>query len=188
MRHESIDRPPQETPLHFGITARRALFALAFVATLPPSAQAQETNYPTKPLTIVVPFSAGGGVDMTFVSLAGARPFIKDGRVRAIAMTSATRSSLAPELHAIAETKRLEKYALENWFGLFAPAATSPAIVQKLNTAVTQALKEPDLVARLRDLGGEPAPMASAQFKGFIQSESARFAKLVEEAKITPEN
>jgi tripartite-type tricarboxylate transporter receptor subunit TctC len=132
--------------------------------------------------------TAGGSVDMTFVSLAGARPFIKDGRVRAIAMTSPTRSSLAPELPAVAETKGLETYALENWFGLFAPAATPPAIVQKLNAAVTQALHEPDLVARLRDLGGEPAPMAPAQFKVFIQSESARFAKLVEQAKITPEN
>jgi len=132
--------------------------------------------------------TAGGSIDMTFVSLAGARPFMKDGRVRAIAMTSPARSPLAPELPAVAETKGLEKYALENWFGLFAPAATPPAIVQKLNGAVTQALKDPDLVKRLNELGAEPAPMASAQFKVFIQGESARFAKLVEDAKITPDN
>jgi tripartite-type tricarboxylate transporter receptor subunit TctC len=132
--------------------------------------------------------TAGGSVDMTFVSLGGARPFIKDGRVRAIAMTSPARSPLAPELPAVAETKGLEKYALENWFGLFAPAATPPAIVQKLNAAVTLALKDPDLVKRLNELGGEPAPMASAEFKAFIQGESARFAKLVEDARITPDN
>jgi tripartite-type tricarboxylate transporter receptor subunit TctC len=132
--------------------------------------------------------TAGGSIDMTFVSLGGARPFIKDGRVRAIAITSPTRSTLAPELPAVAETKGLEKYALENWFGLFAPAATPPAVQQKLNAAVTQALKDPDLVKRLHELGGEPTPMDPVQFKGFIQSESARFAKLVADAKITPDN
>jgi tripartite-type tricarboxylate transporter receptor subunit TctC len=132
--------------------------------------------------------TAGGSIDMTFVSLAGAKPFIKDGRVRAIAMTSPTRSPLAPELPAVAETKGLERYALENWFGLFAPAATPPAVVQKLNAAVTEALKDPELVKRLHELGGEPMPMPSAQFKTFIQGESARFGKLVEAAKITPEN
>ena len=132
--------------------------------------------------------TAGGSIDMTFVSLAGARPFMKDGRVRAIAITSPARSPLAPELPAVAETKGLERYALENWFGLFAPAATPSAITQKLNAAVTQALNSPELVGRLRELGGEPTPMTSAQFKTFIQTESARFAKLVEDAKITAEN
>ncbi len=132
--------------------------------------------------------TAGGSIDMTFVSLGGARPFIKDGRVRAIAITSPARSALAPELPAIAETQGLEKYSLDNWFGLFAPAATPPAIVQKLNAAVTQALQDPELVKRLHELGGEPTPMDPVKFKGFIQSESARFAKLVADAKITPEN
>jgi tripartite-type tricarboxylate transporter receptor subunit TctC len=132
--------------------------------------------------------TAGGSIDMTFVSLAGAKPFMKDGRVRAIALTSPARSSLAPELPAVAETKGLESYSLENWFGLFAPAATPPAVIQKLNTAVNEALKDPELIKRLHELGGEPTPMAAVQFKGFIQTESARFAKLVETAKITPDN
>lgn len=132
--------------------------------------------------------TAGGQIDMTFVSLGGARPFIKDNRVRAIAVTSPTRTPLAPDLPAIAETKGLEKYSLENWFGLFAPAATPPAVVQKLNAAVTQALKDPDLVKKLHELGGEPTPMDPVQFKGFVQSESTRFAKLVADAKVTPDN
>lgn len=132
--------------------------------------------------------TAGGQIDMTFVSLGGARAFIKDGRVRAIAVTSPARTSLAPDLPAVAETKGLEKYALENWFGLFAPAATPPAVVQKLNAAVTQALKDPELAKKLQELGGEPMPMDPVQFKGFVQSESTRFAKLVADAKVTPEN
>lgn len=132
--------------------------------------------------------TAGGNVDFTFVSLGGARPFIKDGRVRAIAMTSAARSPLAPDIPAIAETKGLETYALENWFGLFAPAATPIAVQQKLGAAVTAALKDPDLIKRLHDLGGEPAPMNQEQFRAFLKAESTRTAKIVEVAKITPEN
>lgn len=132
--------------------------------------------------------TAGGSIDMTFVSLAGAKPFMKDGRVRAIAMTSSARSPLAPELPAVSETKGLEGYKLENWFGLFAPAATPAPVIARLNAAVLDALKDPDLVKRLHELGGEPAPMQPAQFRSFVQAESAAFAKVVETAKITPEN
>lgn len=131
--------------------------------------------------------TAGGSVDMTFVSLAGARPFIKDNRVRAIAMTSPKRSALAPEIPALSETKGLEGYALENWFGLFAPAATPAAVIEKLNGAVAQALKDPDLVKRLSELGGEVSPMAPVPFKAFIQDESRRFARIVQDADIKPE-
>jgi tripartite-type tricarboxylate transporter receptor subunit TctC len=132
--------------------------------------------------------TAGGSVDMTFVSLGGARPFMKDGRVRAIAMTSPKRSALSPDIPALSETKGLEGYALENWFGLFAPAATPAPVIEKLNGAVAQALKDPDLVKRLNELGGEVSPMAPAPFKSFIQDESKRFAKIVQDANITPDN
>lgn len=132
--------------------------------------------------------TAGGSVDMTFVSLAGARPFIKDGRVRALAMTSSKRSALAPDLPAIAETPGLQAYALENWFGLFAPAATPPAVIDRLQASVAQALKDPELVRRLNELGGDVAPLPPAAFRNFIQAESARFATIVQDARITPDN
>jgi tripartite-type tricarboxylate transporter receptor subunit TctC len=113
---------------------------------------------------------------------------MKDGRVRAIAMTSPKRSPLAPDVPALAETKGLEGYALENWFGLFAPAATPAPVVEKLSAAVAQVLKDPDLVKRLNELGGEVTPMAPAPFKAFISDESKRFARIVQDANITPEN
>lgn len=128
-----------------------------------------------------------GNVDMTFVSYSGAKAFIKDGKVKAIAVTSAKRTSFAPEIPAIAEYKPLAKYQLENWFGLFAPAGTPDAVVQKLNTAVTQAIKDPDLSKRLQDQGGEPAPMSVQQFRDFIASESVQFQRVVDMAKITAE-
>lgn len=128
-----------------------------------------------------------GVVDMSFVSYAAAKPFLQSGKVRALAVTSAKRASFAPDIPALAEYKPLAKYQLENWFGLFAPAATPPAVQEKLNAAVTQALNDPELARRLRDQGGEPAPMTTAQFKDFLKAESAQFARIVETAKITAE-
>ena len=102
-------------------------------------------------------------------------------------MTSAKRSNFAPEIAAIAEYKPLAQYQLENMFGLFAPAGTPDAVIQQLNTAVTKAIKDPDLSKRLQDQGGEPAPMSVQQFRDFIQTESKQFQRIVDLAKITAE-
>jgi tripartite-type tricarboxylate transporter receptor subunit TctC len=131
---------------------------------------------------------AAGNVDLSFVSMAAAAPFIKDGRIKAIAVTSAKRAPFAPDVPAIAESKAAPKYALDNWFGLFAPAATPAPVLAKLNTAVVQALQQPDLAKRMTELGGLPAPVTPAQFRDFIKAESAQYARIVEFAKITPDN
>jgi tripartite-type tricarboxylate transporter receptor subunit TctC len=130
---------------------------------------------------------AAGNVELTFVSYAAARTFIREGKVRPIAVTSAKRAAFDPMIPAIAEYKPLAAYQLENWFGLFAPAGTPEPVLQKLNAAVTQALREPDLAKRLQDQGGEPAPMGIAQFRAFLEAESAQFKRIVEKAKITAE-
>jgi tripartite-type tricarboxylate transporter receptor subunit TctC len=128
-----------------------------------------------------------GQVDMTFVSYAAARGFIQSGKVKALGVTSARRASFAPDVPALAEYPPLAKYQLENWFGIWAPAATPPEIQQKLNAAITQALKDPTLIARLREQGGEPEPMTIPQFRDFIKAESERFGRIVEAGKITAE-
>jgi tripartite-type tricarboxylate transporter receptor subunit TctC len=128
-----------------------------------------------------------GVVDMTFVSYTAARSFIQSGKVKAIAVTSAKRASFAPELPALAETKQLSKYQLENWFGMFAPAGTPAPVINKINTAVTAVLRDPELAKRLRDQGGEPAPMTAQQFADFIKAESLQFERIVQTAKIVAE-
>lgn len=128
-----------------------------------------------------------GNVDLTFVSYTAAKAFIKDGKLKALGVTSARRASFDSGIPAIAEYKPLGKYQLENWFGLFAPAGTPDAILQKINGAVTQAIKDPELAKRLQDQGGEPAPMTVQQFRDFIQTESRQFQRIVETAKITAE-
>lgn len=128
-----------------------------------------------------------GNVELTFVSYTAAKGFIKDGKVKALGVTSAKRASFDPNIPAIAEYKPLSKYQLENWFGLFAPAGTPDTVVQKLNAAVTQALKDPELAKRLQDQGGEPSPMSVQQFRDFIKTESTQFQRIVETANITAE-
>ncbi|QFZ84740.1 tripartite tricarboxylate transporter substrate binding protein [Variovorax paradoxus] len=130
---------------------------------------------------------ASGNVDITFVSLAGATPFIKGGRVKALAVTSARRAGFAPDIPAIAEFTLTASYDLDNWFGLFAPAKTPPAVQAKLNEAVTAALRDPELIKRLREQGGEPMPLSQAQFRDFIKTESVKYARIVDSARIVAE-
>ena len=131
---------------------------------------------------------AGGNVDMTFVSYTGAAPFIKEGRVKALAVTSAKRASFAKDIPALSETEDLASYDLENWFGLFLPAGTPRDVLDRVNQAATAALRDPDLAQRLRDQGGEPSPMSPEEFSAFINQESRQYKKIVEEANITAEN
>lgn len=130
---------------------------------------------------------ASGQVDLSFVSYAGARPFIQSNRIKAIAVTSAGRAQFAPDLPSLSEYAPLSNYQLENWFGLFAPANTPDAIVNKINAAVVAALKDPELVRKLRDLGGEPTPMSPAEFRDFIKKESTQYQRIVTSAKIVAE-
>lgn len=127
-------------------------------------------------------------VDMTFVSLTAANPFIASGKVRPIAMTSLARTPVAPDLPSIAEHKPLAGYVLENWFGLFAPARMPAELTQRVHAAVAKALQSPELVKKLREQGADPAASASPQqFRDFVRGESARFRKIAVEGQIRAE-
>ncbi len=128
---------------------------------------------------------ASGSVDMTFVSYAGAAPFIQGQRVRPLAVTSAGRTSFAPDIPAVAETPGLADYRLENWFGLFVPAGTPEPVIARLHEAVSAALQDPALSTRLREQGGEPSPLSPAEFARFIDQESVQYKAIVEQAGIT---
>ncbi|WP_313700589.1 tripartite tricarboxylate transporter substrate binding protein [Achromobacter sp.] len=131
---------------------------------------------------------AAGSVDLTFVSLAGALPFIKSGKVKPLAVTSAKRASFAPDIPALAEYAPLKDYALENWFGVFVPANTPPEVQQKLAAAIDRSLKDEKFVASIRELGGEVQPMSQDAFRAFIKAQTAVFAKVVADGNITAEN
>lgn len=127
---------------------------------------------------------AGKHITMTFVSIGAALPFVESGRIRPIAVTSATRVSALPDVPAIAEYPPLAGFELVNFFGFFGPAALPDPVLKRLNGASVQALKSPDMAAKLRSAGFEPAPTAPEQFRQFIRSESEKFAKIIIEADV----
>ena len=123
-----------------------------------------------------------GQVDLNFDNLAAASANIKSGKLTAVAMTTAKRSSAMPEVPTIAESGAahgLAAFDINTWFGLFGPAGLPAATTQRLNKAFTEALASPEIKARLATLLAEPAPMSPEQFATFVKAELAKYEKVV---------
>jgi len=124
-------------------------------------------------------------VSMTFQPGAPSLPFIQNKQMKPIAVTSTTPIAAFPDVPPIAQTPGFEDFEMVNWYGLFAPAGTPAATVQKLNAAVVKILKDPEFVATLERLGAIPSPMTAEQFTAFRNSESAKFGKVIKDMGIT---
>jgi len=119
-----------------------------------------------------------GDTQFMFDNLANAMAQVKGGKLRALAVTTARRSSLAPDLPTMAEAG-LPGFDISTWYGLFAPAGTPSAIVAKWNADVTKILNAPDVRARFVADGAEPAPDTPEQFSQFVAAELAKYARIV---------
>jgi tripartite-type tricarboxylate transporter receptor subunit TctC len=140
---------------------------------------------PYKGIPQAITDTMGGSLHFTFVDLANALAQAKGGKLRGLAVTSAKKSALAPELPAIAE--ELPGYEIIAWFGLVAPAKTPEPVVQRLNDVLMKALARPDVKEKFGTIGADVQPMNPAEFAKFIQAEVANWAKLVKLAGIQPE-
>lgn len=120
----------------------------------------------------------GGQVESMFDNTPSALPHVQGGRLRAIAITSATRSPLLPDVPTIAESG-YPGFDVQSWFGLAAPAGTPKAVVDKLNGELNQALATPELRKRLLDLAATPEPGTPEQFRVFIAAETRRWGDVV---------
>ena len=118
-----------------------------------------------------------GQVDFNFDNLATASANIKAGKLKAIAVTTARRSTVLPDIPAVAET--LKGFEIDTWWGLVAPAGTPPAIVERLNQAFVAALNSPEAKTRFAALMAEPVASTPAQFGAFMNSERAKYEKVV---------
>ncbi len=127
-----------------------------------------------------------GRVSMMFVDMSSAVSFVKAGSLRAIAVTTKDRSPQYPDLPTVSETA-VKGFDLASWTGLFAPAGTPPAIVEKLNREVNAVLASPEVRDRLTSLGVDPAPMSAAEFNAFAGREVGKWSQLVKDAGIEPE-
>jgi len=140
-------------------------------------------HIPYKGTALAMPDLISGKVDVLFDSLPTGLPHVKDGRLRALGVTSAQRTNMAPGLPAIAEV--LPGYESTTWFGLFGPLGLRPEIVARVNTAALQALADPEVKDKLQRLGIEAIGTSPMQFTSMLAAESAKWKKIITERKIT---
>jgi tripartite-type tricarboxylate transporter receptor subunit TctC len=123
-----------------------------------------------------------GEVDMSYENSLIITPHIKSGKVKGLAVTSAKRSRLLPQLPTIAET--LPGYSASGWYGLLAPAATPKTIIERLNAEAVKALRSPEVVDNLSSQGAEPVASSPEEFTTFIRSEIDKWANVVKAANM----
>jgi tripartite-type tricarboxylate transporter receptor subunit TctC len=129
----------------------------------------------------------GGEVEVAVVPLATSLPLIAAGKLRALGVTSAQRSAALPDVPTIAESG-VPGFASSSWQGFFLPARTPPDIVALIQRETAKALQAPDLRARLAALTYEPVGSMPAEFDAFFKSELERFAGVVKQAHIPPQD
>jgi tripartite-type tricarboxylate transporter receptor subunit TctC len=127
-----------------------------------------------------------GEVDYIFEALGSAAGHIRAGKVKPIAVTSATRSPSFPEIPTAIESG-LPGFEVTSWYGLWVPAGTPRAVVQRLHAAVAKAFQEKDLRDLWFSLGAEPGGASPEEFRAFISREVAKWGKVVRDANITVE-
>lgn len=127
-----------------------------------------------------------GRVQLFMAPLASSVPLVREGRIRALGVTSTKRVDVLPDVPTIAEGG-LKGFRWDSWGAIFAPAKTPRAIVNKLNRAITDALRQPDVGSRMHALGAEPAPTTPAELDKFVVQDLAMVAKVAKLAGIQPE-
>ena len=118
-----------------------------------------------------------GQVSLMFNNMLSAMPHVKSGKLRAVAVTSAKRSSAVPELPTVAET--IPGFEASGWYGAFAPAATPREIIAKLNGEINRLMRQPDVAQRFAGDGVEAVTMTPAEFGTYLHSEIVKWGKVV---------
>jgi tripartite-type tricarboxylate transporter receptor subunit TctC len=127
----------------------------------------------------------GGQALVMFEGITSSIEYIRADRLRALAVTSATRSAALPDIPTVGEF--VPGYEASGWFGLGAPDKTPAGIIDTLNREINAALADPTMKARVTDLGGTPMPMTPAEFGKFIADETEKWAKVIRVTNIKPE-
>jgi tripartite-type tricarboxylate transporter receptor subunit TctC len=132
-----------------------------------------------------IPDLLAGQVHMVVAPIPQALGLIRNGKLTALAVTTAKRLSSLPDVPTVAES--VSDYEAIGWYGLGLPKGVPADIVDRLNQATNKALADPKLVTRLADLGVEPMPMTPAQFHKFVVSEADKWTKVIRSAGVTPD-
>ncbi len=145
----------------------------------------QLTHVPYKGLAPAHVDTIGGQLSLLFDGIVTGVPAAKSGRLRALGVTTAKRWQGAPDIPAIAEA--LPGFEVNSWYGLLAPVGTPRDIILRINSEVARSIKEPDARERFYSIGAEPLSNTPEEFGAFIQSEMAKWAKVVKAAGIKVE-
>ena len=121
-----------------------------------------------------------GEIQVMFAPIVAVLPQVKAGRLRALGVTSAKRSAAAPDLPTLAESG-LTGYEISSWFGLFVPASTPAAVVDKLFKETTRVLKSPDVIERFAKEGAEPVGSTPADFNNYVRAEFVKYNKVIKD-------
>ena len=126
-----------------------------------------------------------GEVDIAFVPVLSAQPFMKSGKVKVLAVTTAKRSSILPDVPTMKSF--YPEFESDNWYAFFVPAGTPQDIVTKLNAEILKALKAPDVIDYLSHDGADPVGSTPAELAANYRREIVKYAKLIKAANIQPE-
>ena len=128
----------------------------------------------------------GGQIQIMMNSIVALVPQIKAGKVRALAVSSKTRSSLMPDLPTMAEAG-VAGYEAGSWYGILVPAGTPAPVIQRLNTEIVKAVRSPEVRDRLSGEGADPIGSTPQEFADHIKAEMTRLGRVIREAKLKPE-
>jgi tripartite-type tricarboxylate transporter receptor subunit TctC len=142
-------------------------------------------HIPYKGTALAMPDLISGKIDLMFDALPSALPHIKEGRVKALGLTSLKRWPLLPDVPAIAET--VPGFESNTWFGLYGPKGLPADLVAKINAGVNQALQDADVKDRLAKLGIEPIGGTTQAFAKMVEADRAKWKKIIVERKIVIE-
>jgi tripartite-type tricarboxylate transporter receptor subunit TctC len=139
-------------------------------------------HIPYKGTALAIPDLVSGKIDVMFDSLPTGLPHVRDGRLRALAVTSAKRTAMAPDLPAVAEL--FPGFESNTWFGLYGPKGLPADVLAKIETAVNQTLADADVRDRLARLGIEPVGGTPRQFAQMVAADAAKWKKIIQDRKI----
>jgi tripartite-type tricarboxylate transporter receptor subunit TctC len=138
------------------------------------------THVPYKGRQFFIPDLIGGSIQLVFDNMPSALPMAKEGKIRAIAQTTAKRSPAAPDIPTVAES--LPGFEATTWFAMFAPANTPKAVIDRLNAEALRVFKLPEVAERLKTLGLDPVLSSSEELAKYQASEIVKWAKVVKES------
>lgn len=142
-------------------------------------------HVPYKGAAEAIPAVISGQVSMYFDTIMTSLPYIKDGKLNALAISTAKRSEIAPDVPTVAE-QGYPGYDVEPWYGIVAPGGTPKPVIDKLSASIARILKNPEFRAKLMATGAEPSADASPEaFKAMVDAEIPRTEKLVKQAGVT---